>query len=61
MDRNQAETRPRLLEDTIANGSIPEFKELLHTFTNLREDILNYFDYLITNGFVEEKTTVLRL
>jgi len=32
-DRSQAEARLRSLEETIANGSIPEFKELLHTFT----------------------------
>ncbi len=41
-----------LLEERIANDSLPEFKKLLHTLTNWREEILNYFDYRITNGFV---------
>jgi len=26
---------------------------LLHTFVSWREEILNYFDYRITNGFVQ--------
>ena len=59
-DRSQAEARLRSLEETIANGSIPEFKELLHTFTNWREEILNCFDYRITNGFVEGKNNRIK-
>ena len=49
-----------LLEERIANGSLPEFKELLHTLGNWREEILNYFDYRITNGFVEGKNNRIK-
>ena len=59
-DRSQAEERLRLLEERIANGSLPEFRELLHTLGNWREEILNYFDYRITNGFVEGKNNRIK-
>ena len=59
-DRSQAEARLRSLEETIATGSIPEFKDLLHTFTNWREGILNYFEYRITNGLVEGKNNRIK-
>ena len=59
-DRSWAEERLSLLEERIANDSLPEFKELLHTFTNWREEILNYFDYRITNGFVEGKNNRIK-
>ena len=59
-DRSRAEERLGLLEERIANDSLPEFKELLHTFTNWREEILNYFDCRITNGFVEGKNNRIR-
>lgn len=49
-----------LLEDRIARGSIPEFKEILSIFSNWREEILNYFDYRITNGFVEGKNNRIK-
>ena len=39
---------------------IPEFKELLHILSNWREEILNYFDYRITNGFVEGKNNRIK-
>ena len=48
------------MTERIAGGSLPEFKELLHTFTNWREEILNYFDYRITNGFVEGKNNRIK-
>ncbi len=60
IDRVRVEERLSLLEETIANGSIPEFKELLHTFTNWREEILNHFDYRIINGFVEGKNNRIK-
>ena len=50
----------RSLEDIISNDSLPEFKELLHTLGNWREEILNYFDYPITNGFVEGKNNRIK-
>ena len=58
--RGRAEERLRSLEKTIFNDSLPEFKELLHTLTNWREEILNYFDYRITNGFVEGKNNRIK-
>jgi transposase len=59
-DRGRAEERLGLLEERIKDESLPEFKELLHTFTNWREEILNYFDYRITNGFVEGKNNRIK-
>ena len=60
IDRSRAEERLSLLEERIANDSLPEFKKLLHTWTNWREEILNYFDYPITNGFVEGKNNRIK-
>jgi len=59
-DRSRAEERLRSLEDTISNDYLPEFKELLHTLDNWRQEILNYFDYPITNGFVEGKNNRIK-
>jgi len=59
-DRSRAEERLGTLEEMIANGSLPEFKELLHTLANWREEILNYFGYRITNGFVEGKNNRIK-
>ncbi len=50
----------RRLEDKISNGSLPEFKELLHTLGNWREEILNYFDCPISNGFVGGKNNRIK-
>ena len=59
-DRSRAEEALGLLEERIAKDSLPEFKELLHTLSNWREEILNYFDYRITNGFVEGKNNRIK-
>ena len=59
-DRSRAEERLGLLEEKIEGDSLPEFKELLHTLDNWREEILNYFDYRITNGFVEGKNNRIK-
>jgi transposase len=59
-DRSRAEKLLRLLEGKIASDSLYEFTELLHTFANWREEILNYFDYRITNGFVEGKNNRIK-
>ena len=59
-DRSTAEEVLGLLEDQIVNSSLPEFKELLYTFTSWRDEILNSFGYRITNGIVEGKITGLR-
>ncbi len=56
----RAEERHGLLEERIKGDSLPEFNELLHTLINWREEILNYFDYRITNGFVEEKNNRIK-
>ena len=60
MSRSQAEERLKSLERTMSDGSLSEFKELLHTLDNWREEILNYFDYPITNGFVEGKNNRIK-
>ena len=49
-----------LLEEKIASDSLYEFKEFLHTFTNWRGEILNYFEYRIINGFVEGKNNRIK-
>lgn len=59
-DRSQAEEMLGLLQEKIVNSSLPEFKELQHTLANWREEILNYFDYRITNGFVEGKNNRIK-
>jgi len=59
-NRSKAEEGLGLLEERITNDSLPEFKQLLHTFTNWRDEILNYFDYRITNGFVEGKNNRIK-
>ncbi len=59
-DRSRVEERLASLEKTISDDSLPEFKELLHTLGNWRQEILNYFDYPITNGFVEGKNNRIK-
>ena len=59
-DRSRAEEVLGLLEERIAKDSLSELKELLHTLSNWREEILNYFDYRITNGFVEGKNNRIK-
>ena len=59
-DRRRAETILAKLEDTIRESHMPEFKALLSMFSNWREEILNYFDYRITNGFVEGKNNRIK-
>ncbi len=48
------------MEEKIACSSLPEFNELLHTLANWRGEILNYFDYRITNGFIEGKNNRIK-
>jgi transposase len=59
-DRSRAEEMLGLLEERIASDSLYEFKKLLGTFTHWREEILNYFDCRITNGFVEGKNNRIK-
>ncbi len=51
----------RLLQEEIAGSSLPAFKQLLRMLINWREEILNYFDYRITNGFVEGKKNRIKI
>ncbi len=48
------------MEERIANDSLAEFRELLRILSNWRTEILNYFDYQITNGFVEDKNNRIK-
>jgi transposase len=59
-DGGQAEKGLILLEQRITQGSMPEFKRLLPTLLKWREEILNYFNYRITNGFVEGKNNRIK-
>ncbi len=49
-----------MLEGKIFNDHLPEFKELLHTLGNWREEILNCFDYPMANSFVEGKNNRIK-
>lgn len=59
-DRGLAEVELDALQRVISDTYLPEFKALLHTFDNWREEILNYFDYPISNGFVEGKNNRIK-
>ena len=58
--RTEAESKLDALEQTIISGPLPEFKHLLPTLRKWRQEILNYFDYRITNGFVEGKNNRIK-
>ena len=55
-----AEVELDTLQRVISDTYLPEFKALLHTLANWREEILNYFDYPISNGFVEGKNNRIK-
>jgi len=59
-DRIKAEKRLTELGDRIIQSGLPEFTALLPMFSNWRDEILNYFDYRITNGFVEGKNNRIK-
>jgi len=59
-DRSRAETKLRLLEERMAGSNLPQFRELDGILKNWREEILNYFDYRITNGLVEGKNNRIK-
>lgn len=58
--RHQAEQCLQELEAQITGGAYPEFKKLLNTIFGWRQEILNYFDYRITNAFVEGKNNRIK-
>lgn len=59
-DRNLAEKELVSLEEQIRLCTLTEFKQLLSTLGRWREEILNYFTYRITNGFVEGKNNRIK-
>jgi transposase len=59
-DRKRAEKGLNKLEQQIRSSSLPSFKQLLSMLTGWRTEILNYFDYRITNGFVEGKNNRIK-
>jgi transposase len=60
LDKSRAEKALVALEDKIVESHLPEFKALLSMFADWRGEILNYFDYRITNGFVEGKNNRIK-
>jgi transposase len=59
-DRERAEKGLNKLEQQIRGSSLLSFKQLLSMLTGWRTEILNYFDYRITNGFVEGKNNRIK-
>lgn len=59
-DRERAEAKLNQLEGKIIDSQIPEFKEIVGTLNNWGDGILNYFEYRITNGFVEGKNNRIK-
>lgn len=59
-DRMKAEKTLAELGDKIIQSGLPEFTALLPMFSNWRDEILNYFNYRITNGFVEGKNNRIK-
>lgn len=59
-DRRQAEARLQLIERRAASSCIPEFGALSFILTEWRDEILNYFNCRITNGFVEGKNNRIK-
>ena len=58
--RAEAEISLGVFEEIIIDSTFPEFKHLLPTLKKWRQEILNYFDYRITNGFVEGKNNRIK-
>ena len=47
-------------EESIRQSGLREFRAVLSIFRNWRNEILNYFDYHVTNGFVEGKNNRIK-
>jgi transposase len=60
LNRDKAEKELMRLEEQINQVHLPEFKQLLPTLRKWREEILNYFNYHITNGFLEGKNNRIK-
>ena len=59
-NKSIAEKELTRLEEQITLSTLPEFKQLLPTLRKWREEILNYFVYHITNGFLEGKNNRIK-
>jgi len=59
-NREQAEAGLKSIEAAISQENVPEFGELRYILSEWREELLNYFDYRITNGFVEGKNNRIK-
>ena len=59
-DKKKAAIKLSEIEERIISSRIPELKDILVTLNNWRGEILNYFEYRITNGFVEGKNNRIK-
>lgn len=59
-NRREAETRLKSIEQGAAVSNLVEFDSLRSILTDWRDEILNYFDCQITNGFVEGKNNRIK-
>ncbi len=59
-NRREAEARLKSIEQDAAAAHLVEFDSLRSILTDWREEILNYFDCRITNGFVEGKNNRIK-
>ena len=59
--RPEAETRLALWQEDVRQHGPASFKALLPMLRNWRAEILNYFDYRYTNGFVEGKNNRIKV
>jgi transposase len=58
--RAEAELSLRHWEESVCKAGLKEFGTGLPMFRNWRNEILNYFDYHVTNGFVEGKNNRIK-
>ena len=58
--RVEAEISLRHWEEFVRRSGLKEFGTGLPMFRNWRSEILNYFDYHVTNGFVEGKNNRIK-
>lgn len=59
-DRKRAERELLLWQRRAMREGPPEFKAISSMLTNWREEILNYFDHRLTNGFLEGRNNRIK-
>ncbi len=59
-NRRQAENASKVIEGKMADDKVPEYDDLRYILSEWRDEILNYFDCPITNGFVEGKNNRIK-